>query len=145
MNTKRSSKKLALAVTLACTAWGANTAMAATDAEIVTAIEAGLGYLSSTQQAGGYWNYGGYEPAVTGAAAYAMLTQQSHWGANAAAYQAQVDKAVAYLLSTASATTVSTRNDGVNICGGGSCTAVYWNAAGNEDSYTCLLYTSSCV
>ena len=136
MNTKRSSKKLALAVTLACAAWGSNTAMAATDAEIVAAIEAGLGYLSTTQQAGGYWNYGGYEPAVTGAAAYAMLTQQSHWGANAATYQAQVDKAVGYLLSTASTTTVSTRNDGVNICGGGSCTAVYWNAANNEDSYT---------
>jgi len=136
MNTKKRIKKLALAVTLACAAFGTGSAQAATDAEIVTAIKAGLGYLNSTQQAGGYWNYGGYEPAVTGAAAYAMLTQQSHWGTNTAAYQDTVDKAMAYLLSTASTATVSTRNDGVAICGGGTCTAVYWNAAGNEDSYT---------
>jgi len=77
----KSSKKLALGVALACAAWGATTAMAATDAEIQTAIDNGLTYLSGQQQAGGNWIYGGgtYNQAVTGASAYAMLTQYSHW------------------------------------------------------------------
>jgi len=108
-----------------------------TQAKINTAIDNGLGYLASTQAAGGYWNYGGYEQAATGAAAFAMIEQKARWGANAAAYQADVDKAMNYLLSTASTATVNTRNDGVNICPGGvgNCTSVYWYGAG-ETTYT---------
>ena len=43
-----------------------------------------------------------------------------------------------YLLGTASVMSVSTRNDGANICPGGSgtCTGVSWQAANNEDTYT---------
>jgi hypothetical protein len=128
-------KRLLIAAAIAG-AFAAPAATAATQAAINTAIDKGLGHLSATQQAGGYWNYGGYEPAATGAAAYAMLTQKAQWGANATTYQAQVDKAMAYLLANATKQTVSTRNDGVNICGGGTCDAVYWNAASNEDTYT---------
>lgn len=113
-------------------------APAATHEQINTAIDKGLAHLASTQQAGGYWAFGGYEPAATGAAAFAMLSQKNQWDAGvSAAYQQQVDRAIGYLLSTASRVNVSTRNDGVNICpGGGSCAAVFWNAAGNEDTYT---------
>jgi hypothetical protein len=67
-----------------------------------------------------------------------MLSQQGRWGTNAAVYQAKVDAAMNYLLNRATKTTVSTRNDGVNICPASatSCSGVYWNAANNEDSYT---------
>lgn len=130
-------QKLTALISVALSTLSAGSAIAATDAEIVNAIEKGLDRLHSTQTAGGYWNYGGYEPAATGAAAYAMLTQQNHWGANAAAYQADVDKAMTYLLNNASLVNVSARNDGVNICpGGGSCNGIYWDANGGEDSYT---------
>lgn len=138
MNTKKSITKLALAVTLVCAAFGTSSAQAATDAEIVTAIDKGLAYLHAQQQAGGNWSYWGgtYDDAATGAAAYAMLTQKSHWGSNAAAYQADVDKAIRFLLNNALGATVSTRNDAVNICpGGGSCAAAYWYGNG-ESSYT---------
>ncbi|MCX7240942.1 MAG: hypothetical protein NTU86_10950 [Burkholderiales bacterium] len=121
---------------------GAPTAMAATQAEINNAIDKGLTYLEGTQAAGGYWNYGGYEQATTGAAVFAMLSQRSQWGANTAAYQAEVDKGINYLLQSASLMNgapngISTRNDGVNICpgGAGSCTGVYWYGAG-EATYT---------
>jgi len=131
-------RTLALAVTLALAAW-ASAASAASGTQIDTAIDKGLAYLSGAQNpATGYWAYGGYEPAATGAAAFAMLSQQSHWAGNAATYQANVDKAMSYLLSTATKIDVSTRNDGVKICPGGAaaCAGVFWNAAGNEDTYT---------
>ncbi len=131
-------QKFSLAVSLACAAWMASTAMAATTAQIDTAIENGLTYLAGSQLANGSWSYGGYEPAATGAAVFAMLSQQSHWGANAAAYQAKIDNAIAYLLANASTTSVSTRNNGSNICpgGSGSCLGVSWQAFNNEDTYT---------
>jgi hypothetical protein len=110
---------------------------AATEAEKAAAIQKGLAHLAATQQPGGYWNFSGYEQAATGASASAFLSQQAEWGSNAAQYQAVVDNAIAYLLANASVMTVSTRNDGVNICpgGSGSCTGVYWYGAG-ESTYT---------
>lgn len=135
---KRFNKRT-LVVALACIGMGAALpALGATQAEINQAIADGLAYLSSTQQGNGSWAYGGYEPAATGAAAFAMLSQQSQWLGNAAAYQARVDSAMNYLLANATKQTVSTRNDGINICpgGSGSCAGVFWNAANNEDTYT---------
>ena len=122
-------------------------ALAATATQINAAIDNGLAYLASGQTGGGYWNYGGYEQAATGAAAFAMLSQQSRWGTNAATYQTQVDNAIAYLLSTATTAAVSTRyNDPAtaNICpgGSGSCTAVYWYGSG-ESTYTTGLVASA--
>jgi hypothetical protein len=134
------NKKLALSIMLVCAAWSSPSVRAATNAEIVTAIENGVANLANTEIISGdngYWSYGGYEQATTGAAAFAMLTQKDHWSAaNTATYQAKVDKAMNYLLSTATTTPVSTRNDGVNICpAGGSCTGVYWYGNG-ETTYT---------
>lgn len=139
------SRKLALGATLACAAW-ASTATAATEQQKLDAIIAGLDNLVATQTAGGYWNYGGYEPAATGAALQALMSRKDKYWAygNPAGYQAAADKAAAYLLGVATLTTVSTRNDGVNICPGGSgnCNGIYWNAANNEDSYTTGLVAS---
>lgn len=133
--------KLALGATLLCAALGTTTAMAATEAEKLAAIQNGLANLYSNRVESAtevYWPYGGYEPAATGAALLAFVSQKTKWGANAPTYQAVVNKAVTYLLNNATKSTVSTRNDGVNICpgGSGSCDAVFWNAANNEDSYT---------
>lgn len=95
---------------------------------------------------GGYWNYGGYEPAATGAAVLAFVSQKDKWGTNAADYQDAVDKAVAYLLGAAAIADVSTRNDGAPICPNDSapCKAVYWFGAG-ESSYTTGLITPALV
>lgn len=127
------------AIVAACTvAAGCPTAsQAATAADINAAIDKGLAYLAGSQAAAGNWNFGGYEPAATGAAAFAMQSQKNQWDASlAAGYQARVDKAMSYLLGNATVVTVSTRNDGISICpGGGTCPAVFWNAAGG-DTYT---------
>jgi hypothetical protein len=134
--TRKLSLILVFGTILSCIVW-TTTAIAATEAEKQTAIENGLAYLASIQQPGGYWNYGGYEQAATGAAAFTFLSQKNKWGANAAQYQTAVDNAISYLLNNASTNTVSTRNDGVNICpgGSGSCTGIYWYGAG-ESTYT---------
>lgn len=137
----KSRIKLLLGIALAC-AIVATTAMAATEQQKLDAIDAGLANLYATQQTDGSWSggYGGslYAPANTGAAVLAFVSQMDKWGANAVDYQAAVDNAVAYLLSVATKVTVSTRNDGINICpgGSGSCDGVFWNASSNEDSYT---------
>ena len=140
------SRKLALGATLVCAALGTTNTMAATEQQKLDAIINGLNNLVSTQTAGGYWNYGGYEPAATGAALQALMSRKDkYWPfGNPAGYQAAADKAVAYLLGTATLTTVSTRNDGVNICPGGrgTCRGIFWNAANNEDSYTTGLVAS---
>ena len=135
MNKRTLGLLLTIALTSLIAALGA---MAATEDEKEQAILGGLANLYATQQAGGYWNYGGYEPAATGAAVTAFVSQKDKWGDNETDYQAAVDAAVEYLLGVATKTTVSTRNDGVNICPGGSgdCPAVFWNAANNEDTYT---------
>jgi hypothetical protein len=130
-------KGFLLAVVSACLI-NATGAMAATEDQKQQAIQDGLANLYDNQQPGGYWSYGGYEPAATGAAVLAFVSQTGLWGDHETEYQAAVDAAVSYLLQAATKITVSTRNDGVNICPGGSaeCPAVFWNAANNEDSYT---------
>lgn len=143
---KRRTLQLGLRSLLASLTLGASGVMAADQTYINTAIDKGLSYLSGTQTATGYWNYGGYEPAATGAAVYAMLSQQAQWGSNTSSYQEDVDKAISYLLTDASSvikTSVSTRGDGVPICpGGGSCDAVFWYGAG-ESTYTTGLIASA--
>jgi hypothetical protein len=119
---------------LACAAW-VTVASAATEAEKMTAIQNGLSYLATAQQPGGYWNYGGYEQAATGAAVFAFLSQKDKWDVNTAGYQAVVDKAMAYLLAGATKTTVGVRGDGFNPCGTGTCPGVYWYGA-SETTYT---------
>lgn len=125
---------------------------AANATQINSAIDKGLDYLSANQAGAGYWAYGGYEQAATGAAAFAMLSQKSQWDAGkAATYQTQVDNAMNWLLGQATVATVSTRyNDtsnaggAYNICPGGvgPCKAVYWYGAG-ESTYTTGLIASA--
>src|SRR5512139_2977958 len=49
--------------------------MAVTSAEKQAAIDAGLAYLASTQNADGSWNYSPYNPAATAAALLAFVEQ----------------------------------------------------------------------
>lgn len=132
---------LMLGIVLACIAL-ATPATAATEQQKLTAILNGLANLAATQQSDGSWAYSGYEQGATGAAVLAFMSQKDKWGTNAAAYQLVVNNAIAYLLANASTMTVSTRNDGVNICPGGtgSCTGVYWYGSG-ESTYTTGLVT----
>jgi len=138
--------QLGLRLMFASLTIGTTGVMAANQTSVNTAIDNGLAYLSSAQTAAGYWNYGGYEPATTGAAAYAMLSQQGQWAANTAVYQGNVDSAMNYLLSAASSvvkTSVTVRGDGVSICpGGGSCDAVYWYGNGESTYTTGLIATA---
>ena len=117
-------------------------ASAATNEQKVSAIQNGLNWLYNNQQAGGYWNYGGYEQAVTAAAISAFVSQKPLWGANAAAYQAAVDNGMNYLLGGATVNTVGVRSDGLNPCGSGTCTGVYWYGSGEATYTTGLVATA---
>lgn len=141
MNTHKAAWLTGVALS-ALTALAPITVMAATEMQIVTSIDNGLAYLNSAQTAGGYWNYGGYEEAATGAAVSAFMSQQSNWGTNAAAYQTVVNNAMSYLLANASTNTVGVRDDGNNPCGAGTCTGVYW-AGNGEATYTTGLVASA--
>jgi hypothetical protein len=83
--------------------WLAPPAMAATEAEKRAAIDNGLAWLATTQNAAGYFGTGGtdYLISQTGAALLAFLEEKDNWGANAAAYQTAVDKGLTYLFNNA--------------------------------------------
>ncbi|HXZ17440.1 MAG TPA: PEP-CTERM sorting domain-containing protein [Roseiarcus sp.] len=119
-------------------------AWAATNAQIVNAIDSGLSYLASTQQADGSWSYGGYDQAATGAVIGAFMSQKSLWGSNAAAYQTIVNNGMNYLLGSASTSVLPTnRGDGNNPCvGSAGCTGVYWYGNG-EATYTTGIVASA--
>jgi len=78
-------------------------AMAATEQEKRDAIDAGLAYLATAQQANGSWFYDGStgDIAATGSALLAFLEEQPNWGANAAAYQTAVNNGLNYLFNNA--------------------------------------------
>lgn len=82
----------------------AGTAHAATEAEKQAAIDAGLAYLATTQNASGSLGGGGtdYQLAQTGSALLAFQEEKANWGANAVAYQAIVDNGLTYILNNAS-------------------------------------------
>ncbi len=139
----KNKRKLSMIwVVLACLAMTpltTNQALAASQTDINSAIEKGLANLSINQtNLDGSWPGGGYEQAATGAAVYAMLSQKIRWSvANTPIYQTKVSNGINYLLSTASKTTVSTRNDATPICPNAAvtCAGVYWDGAG-EATYT---------
>ncbi len=135
-------QRLMAAAALACMAGAPGLAQAATAVQINNAIDSGLSWLYGQQTAGGYWNYGGYEQAATGAVVGAFMSQQALWGTNAAVYQTAVDNAMGYLLSTASTNTVGVRADGYNPCGSGTCQGIYWYGSG-EATYTTGLVASA--
>jgi hypothetical protein len=95
-------KTIAVAIAVAATAW-AGLASAATEAEKRAAIDGGLAWLATQQQADGRWIYdnGTGDAASTGAALLAFLEEKPNWGANAVAYQAAVDKGLNYLFGRA--------------------------------------------
>jgi hypothetical protein len=71
-----------------------------------------------------------------------MLEAKAYWpAAQTAAYNTVVSNGIAYLLSVASTNTVSTRDDGVNVCpsGSGTCTGVYWYGEGEQTYSTGIL------
>lgn len=106
--------RLAAAVAAACMSVAASSAFAATEAEKRAAIDAGLAYLATTQNASGYFGGGGtdYLIANTGSALLAFLEEKPNWGANAATYQAVVDKGLNYLMSQVSVVNISAQPTG---------------------------------
>lgn len=106
--------KLATAISVACATLSVTTAFAATEAEKRAAIDAGLAYLATTQNANGSFDGGGtdYLIAQTASSLTAFLEEKPNWGANAAAYQAIVDKGLNYLLGNASVVNISNQTWG---------------------------------
>jgi hypothetical protein len=132
------------AILLAC-AGLTPTASAATEAEKLAAIQAGLAHLYSLQAGDGSWNVSGYKDAGTGSAVFSFLSQQAKWpAAQVTNYQAAVNKGIAFLLSDAVVqAAISTNGDGVNICPGGSgtCIGIYWGGGTSVEVYSTGLVT----
>jgi hypothetical protein len=111
---------------------------AATEAEKRAAIDAGLAWLASTQNAGGYWPAGGtdYKLASTGAALLSFLEEKDNWGANTAAYQSVVDRGLDYLIASAKVVPISNQPAG-NPDADGNTVGVkfYPGTTGSRDTY----------
>jgi hypothetical protein len=109
MRTRRLLKATITAVAAAALGVMAVSAQAATEAQKRAAIDSGLAYLATTQNAAGYFGGGGtdYLIANTGSALLAFMEEKANWDdgtdpVKAAAYQAAVDKGLNYLMSQAS-------------------------------------------
>jgi len=112
-------------------------AMASTSADKQAAIDAGLAYLASTQNADGSWTnaYGGttFASAHTGAALLAFVEQSyKPAGWNGADYSQVVTKATDYLLGTATTLPFAAAGNWWGFGAGGE--GIRWSAAG-EDTY----------
>ncbi len=94
--------------------WCVGVAVAATEAEKRAAIDAGLAYLATQQQANGAFGTGGvdYQVAQTGAALLSFLEEKENWGANAAAYQTAVNNGINYLLGQVSVVPIAAQPAG---------------------------------
>ena len=73
-------RRFGLHASMLCLAMGGTSAMAASQSEINTAIDNGLAYLATSQTAGGYWNFGGYEPAATGRSGFRYVESKESLG-----------------------------------------------------------------
>lgn len=114
---------------------GAGLAQASTSADKQAAIDKGLAYLASTQQANGSWNYGGYEPAATAAALLAFVEQKyKPLGWNGPDYSAVVTKATSYLLTDAATLPFAAGGNWWGFGAGSS--GIQMAAANNENTYT---------
>jgi len=147
---KRTFLSVTVATALAC-ALLAPSASAATEAQKLAAIQAGLAHLvyvqcqTSLSSLYGSWAYGdtnnstcasSYPSAFTGMVVLSFMARTADWPSGlATTYQADVDQAIKYPLSTATTETVSLNLDSVNICpSGGSCVGIYWNTS-NDPTY----------
>lgn len=84
-------------------------AQAATEAQKRAAIDNGLAYLATQQQADGRWIYDNSaegDTSATGATLLAFLEEKPNWGANAATYQTIVDNGLNYLFSKTQAVAI---------------------------------------
>ncbi len=108
---------------------------AATSADKQTAIDNGLAYLASTQNANGSWSYGGYEPAATAAVLLSFVDQKyKPLGWNGQDYSAVVNKATVYLLQNAQTLPFAA---GGNWWGfGAGSYGIQMAAANSENTYT---------
>lgn len=112
--------------------------MASTSAEKQTAINNGLAYLASTQQADGSWNYGGgsYNAAATGAALLAFVEQSyKPLGWDGINYSSVVSNAVNYLMTNATTQTFTSPNWWGFNGTGGSGSGLQWGAGTGENTY----------
>ena len=121
--------------------WCVGMAGAATEEEKRAAIDSGLAYLATTQNAAtGAFGSGGvdYLNSYTGSALLAFLKEKPNWvtTANAATYQTVVDKGLNYLLSQAVLVPISMQTAG-NPDGDGNGVGVkfYPGGANNRDTY----------
>jgi hypothetical protein len=117
----------------------AGVAQAATEAEKRAAIDDGLAYLATTQNAvGGYFGTGSAEYTIsyTGSALLAFLEEKPNWGANTAAYQTRVDNGLNYLLSNASLVSISAQPAGnPDVDGDGYGVKLYPGGIFGHDTY----------
>lgn len=131
--------RLATVISVACVSLSATTAFAATEAEKRAAIDSGLAYLATQQNAlDGYFGTGGtdYLLAQTGSALTAFLEEKANWGANTATYQAVVNKGLNYLLSNASVVPIATQTWGnPDKDGNGVGVKFYPGGANSRDTY----------
>jgi hypothetical protein len=114
-----------------------NPATAASEAEKRAAIDAGLAYLATTQNADGSFAGGGldYQLAQSGSALLAFLEEKPNWGANTASYQAVVDKGLDYLMSNAAIAPISNQPAG-NPDGDGNGVGVEFYLSGQQSRDT---------
>jgi hypothetical protein len=109
--------------------------MASTSADKQKAIDAGLAYLASTQNANGSWSYGGYEPAATAAALLSFVDQRyKPLGWNGPDYSGVVANATAYLLTDAATLPFAATGNWWGFGAGSS--GIMMAAANNETTYT---------
>jgi squalene cyclase len=97
------SKKLGIlaAAVLTCCALGSVSALAATEAQKLAAINSGLAYLASTQAGDGSWvgSSGTYQAAGTGSAVLALLEKGNT--ESTGIYQTNVKSGLSYLFNNA--------------------------------------------
>ncbi len=109
--------------------------LASTSAEKQAAIDNGLAWLASTQQANGSWSYGGYEPAATAAALLAFVEQKyKPLGWNGPDYSGVVANATKYLLQDAVTLPFAAGGNWWGFGAGSS--GIQMAAANSENTYT---------
>jgi hypothetical protein len=112
--------------------------LSASEAEKRAAIDAGLAYLATTQNANGSFDGGGldYQISQTGSALLAFLEEKPNWGSNAAAYQTVVDRGLDYLMNNAAIAPISNQPAG-NPDGDGNGVGVEFYTSGldSRDTY----------
>jgi hypothetical protein len=118
--------------------WCVGVAGAATEVQKQAALDAGLSYLASTQNADGSWNYAydGSRTSSTGAALLSFVEQKyKPLGWNGADYSTVVTKATDYLLKTAGQYNIASGAWFGNSSRDGSNKGLYWGVGTGEETY----------